>query len=251
MADVSEVNPKVPVADGVAPPPAPESAEDLAAMFDLSKKKKKKKVKKEKKDKDGDDAEEGEAGAEANVTVGAGGVLVQDPATYSYKDDLLARIMAKLHENNPELSDRKRHTMKPPQLMRVGTKKTLWVNFQEICQMMHRNPDHVLQFTLAELGTEGSIDGNQRLVIRGRYVPKYIESLLRKYITEGRITHTEEQVELVYAYPEEPSHLFTVPEVHAYIVRNLGVKLTPCEQNIFWFEALSEFSVIVGWGYEH
>lgn len=37
---------------------------------------------------------------------------------------------------------------------------------------MRRNPEHVLQFTLAELGTEGSIDGNQRLVIRGRYVPK-------------------------------------------------------------------------------
>merc|ERR1712157_653242 len=36
----------------------------------------------------------------------------------------------------------------------------------------------------AELGTEGSIDGNQRLVIRGKYVPKYIESLLRKYILE-------------------------------------------------------------------
>lgn len=132
--------------------------------------------------------EDADAGADAGAaaTEGSSGssVLVQDPATYSYKDELLARIMAKLHENNPELTDRKRHTMKPPQLMRVGTKKTLWVNFQEICQMMHRNPEHVLQFTLAELGTEGSIDGNQRLVIRGRYVPKYIESLLRKYITE-------------------------------------------------------------------
>jgi len=29
-----------------------------------------------------------------------------------------------------------------------------------------------------------SVDGNQRLVIRGKYVPKYIESLLRKYIVE-------------------------------------------------------------------
>mmetsp|Transcript_23573 Transcript_23573/g.75656 ORF Transcript_23573/g.75656 Transcript_23573/m.75656 type:complete len:94 (-) Transcript_23573:236-517(-) len=37
---------------------------------------------------------------------------------------------------------------------------------------------------MAELGTEGSIDGTQRLVIRGKYVPKYIESLLRKYIIE-------------------------------------------------------------------
>lgn len=40
------------------------------------------------------------------------------------------------------------------------------------------------QFVVAELGTEGSIDGNSRLVLRGKYVPKGIESLLRKYIGE-------------------------------------------------------------------
>jgi len=68
--------------------------------------------------------------------------------------------------------------------MRVGTKKTLWVNYQEICKMMGRPAEHVFTFFMAELGTEGSIDGNQRLVIRGKYVPKYIESLLRKYIGE-------------------------------------------------------------------
>ena len=54
----------------------------------------------------------------------------------------------------------------------VGTKKTLWVNYQEICLMMRRNPDHVFQFMMAELGTEGSIDGSKRLVIRGKFVPK-------------------------------------------------------------------------------
>ncbi|EGB11615.1 hypothetical protein AURANDRAFT_14493, partial [Aureococcus anophagefferens] len=102
---------------------------------------------------------------------------------YSYKE-LLDRVVGILQANNPELSEKRRHTMKPPQLMRVGTKKTLWVNFQEICKMMHRSPEHVFQFFMAELGTEGSIDGTQRLVIRGKYVPKYIESLLRKYIVE-------------------------------------------------------------------
>jgi translation initiation factor 2 subunit 2 len=49
---------------------------------------------------------------------------------------------------------------------------------------MRRSPEHVYQFMLAELGTEGSIDGNKRLVIRGKFVAKYIESLLRKYILE-------------------------------------------------------------------
>lgn len=74
--------------------------------------------------------------------------------------------------------------MKPPQLMRVGTKKTLWTNFNDICTTMNRDPGHVFQYFMAELGTDGSIDGSKRLVIRGKFVPKYIESLLRKYIGE-------------------------------------------------------------------
>ena len=104
-------------------------------------------------------------------------------ADYTYSG-LLDRVVGILHAHNPDLIEKKRRNMKPPQLTRVGTKKTLWVNFQEICTMMQRPPEHVFQFFMAELGTEGSIDGNQRLVIRGKYVPKYIESLLRKYIVE-------------------------------------------------------------------
>jgi translation initiation factor 2 subunit 2 len=65
--------------------------------------------------------------------------------------------------------------MKPPQLVKQGTKKTIWVNFSDNCKSMNRTPEHVFSFFMAELGTEGSIDGNQRLVIRGRYVPRYIE----------------------------------------------------------------------------
>lgn len=41
---------------------------------------------------------------------------------------------------------------------------------------MRRNADHVFQFMLAELGTEGSIDGNKRLVIRGKFAPKVQKS---------------------------------------------------------------------------
>ena len=89
-----------------------------------------------------------------------------------------------LHANNPELQQKRKFQIKTPQLARVGTKKTVWSNFAEICSMMRRSPDHVFQFMMSELGTEGSIDGNSRLVIRGKFVPKYIESLLRKYIGE-------------------------------------------------------------------
>ncbi|ETW02158.1 hypothetical protein H310_05730 [Aphanomyces invadans] len=172
-------------AEEVAAPPAPE---DVAAMFDL-KKKRKKTTKKKTKDDAGDAANDDDAAAaDASAATStdkkdSGEAVASTTCTYTY-EEMLDRIMNKLHENNPDLADRKKAIIKPPQLMRVGTKKTLWVNFQEICKMMHRNPDHVLQFTLSELGTDGNLDGTQRLIIRGRYVPKYIESLLRKYITE-------------------------------------------------------------------
>ena len=49
---------------------------------------------------------------------------------------------------------------------------------------MKRQPDHVFSFFLAELGTTGSIDGTERMVIKGKYIQKDVERLLRKYISE-------------------------------------------------------------------
>ena len=104
-------------------------------------------------------------------------------ADYTYTE-LLDRLLYTIQTHNPHLVEKKRRNIKPPQLTLLSSKKTLWVNFQEICTMMQRDSQHVYAFFMAELGTEGSIDGNQRLVIRGKYVPKYIESLLRKYVVE-------------------------------------------------------------------
>jgi len=108
---------------------------------------------------------------------------------YNYTE-LLERVFSLLREKNPSWGGlRKKHTMPPPQLVRVGTRKTMWANFQQICQTLHRQPEHMMSFLLAELGTDGSIDGMQRLVIKGRYVPKQIESLLKKYIIEYVTCH--------------------------------------------------------------
>ena len=49
---------------------------------------------------------------------------------------------------------------------------------------MHRQADHVMAFLLAELGTSGSLDGQQRLVIKGRFAPKNFEGILRRYISK-------------------------------------------------------------------
>ena len=176
---------------------------DLDDMQDMGKKKKKKdKKKKGSKDKDKSEKKSSSSGGKDSGDVAIDFTAQRElldrdmnahdkefpdehdrKADYTYSD-LLDRVVDILTSNNPDLIEKKRRNMKPPQLTRVGTKKTLWVNYQEICSMMQRPPEHVFQFFMAELGTEGSIDGSQRLVIRGKYVPKYIESLLRKYIVE-------------------------------------------------------------------
>mmetsp|Transcript_24611 Transcript_24611/g.58207 ORF Transcript_24611/g.58207 Transcript_24611/m.58207 type:complete len:231 (-) Transcript_24611:305-997(-) len=171
---------------------ADEEEADVAAMLDLSKKKKKKKKKKEEKK-----SSSGADGSSSGADLSAQEALlkeqdeaqdcVEDPfdrkGEYVY-DELLDLVVDLLQTNNPALVDKKKRNIKPPQMTMLTSKKTMWVNFQEICSMMQRSPDHVMQFFFAELGTDGNMDGNQRLIIRGKYVPKYIESLLRKYVVE-------------------------------------------------------------------
>ncbi|KAF9586560.1 hypothetical protein BGW38_002077 [Lunasporangiospora selenospora] len=103
---------------------------------------------------------------------------------YTY-NELLSRVFKILRQNNPELAgEKKRYTIVPPSVMRDGNKKTVFANVADICKRMHRQPEHVIQFLFAELGTSGSIDGSQRLVIKGRFQQKQIEAVLRRYIVE-------------------------------------------------------------------
>ncbi|CAD6893126.1 unnamed protein product [Tilletia controversa] len=103
---------------------------------------------------------------------------------YTYQE-LLARIFKTLRTQNPALSgDRKKYTIAPPAVQRDGSKKTMFANLYEICKRMHRQPEHVIQYLFAELGTLGSLDGSQRLIIKGRFTQKQIEHVLRTYIVE-------------------------------------------------------------------
>jgi hypothetical protein len=48
---------------------------------------------------------------------------------------LLDRVFNILRENNPDLAgDRRRTVMRPPQVLREGTKKTVFVNFMDLCK---------------------------------------------------------------------------------------------------------------------
>merc|ERR1739836_315815 len=111
---------------------------------------------------------------------------------YSY-DELLQRVFGIMRDRNPDMvaGEKRKFVMRPPQVVKVGTKKTAFVNFTEIAKMLHRQPKHLLSFLTAELGTPGAaIDGNDQLILKGRFQQKHIENVLRRYIKEFVTCHT-------------------------------------------------------------
>merc|ERR1712141_709134 len=115
----------------------------------------------------------------------------QSDRDYTY-DELLQRVFGIMRDKNPEMvaGEKKKFVMRPPQVVRVGTKKTAFVNFTEIAKMLHRQPKHLLAFLSAELGTVGAVDGNNQLIMKGRFQQKHIENFLRRYIKEYVPCHT-------------------------------------------------------------
>ncbi|KAF7714235.1 Translation initiation factor IF2/IF5 domain-containing protein [Penicillium ucsense] len=165
--------------------------------FDASALKKKKK--KSKKDAGDFEAKLAEAGieGEGEETKGdeplpegdpeAGTGIWQHDATQVIPYPLLvSRFFTLVQSHHPDLlaSGTKAYKIPPPQCLREGNRRTVFANIAEICARMKRSEEHVTQFLFAELGTSGSVDGSKRLVIKGRFQGKQLESVLRKYIVE-------------------------------------------------------------------
>ncbi|GAO18092.1 hypothetical protein UVI_02059740 [Ustilaginoidea virens] len=196
------------------PPPAagddaPPAAEDGGLDLSLLKKKKKKKVKAKEAGEEDDfaaklkqlevkDAEEAAAAAAAAAVAAtehehesgdmdAGtGIWAHDETKGIGYSLLLQRFFHQLSQKNPDhtLSGTKSFKIPPPQCMREGNRKTVFANIAEICKRMKRTEDHLTAYLFAELGTNGSVDGSRRLVIKGRFQQKQIEGMVRKYIIE-------------------------------------------------------------------
>ncbi|KAG6002931.1 hypothetical protein E4U21_002496 [Claviceps maximensis] len=177
-----------------APPP-----EDGGLDLSLLKKKKKKKVKTKEAGEDDDfaaqlkqlevkDAEDSAVVAPEEVgdmDVGTGIWAHDETKTIGYTL-LLDRFFHQLSQKNPDhtLTGAKSFKIPPPQCMREGNRKTVFANIADICKRMKRTEDHLTAYLFAELGTNGSVDGSRRLVIKGRFQQKQIEGMVRKYIIE-------------------------------------------------------------------
>eukprot|EP00127_Corallochytrium_limacisporum_P002533 Clim_evm90s128 gene=Clim_evmTU90s128 len=172
--------------------------EDKDFQFPKRKKKQKKRVQAEEDDfYFEDDEEEGSSGKKKKKTADDSVGNEMDTTwagtdrDYTY-DELLQRVFQIMKSKNPDFvaGEKKKLVFRPPQVVRVGAKKTAFANFPEICKALHRQPDHLLAFLLTELGTTGNLDGANSLVIKGRFQQKQIENVLRKYILEYVTCHT-------------------------------------------------------------
>lgn len=159
---------------------------DLDMDFSKSKKKKKKKKDLDELMAETDDKQDDKENVEDTSTTWFG-----SDRDYTY-DELLNRVFEIMRDKNPDMvaGKKQKFVMRPPQVVRIGTKKTSFANFTEICKTLHRQPKHLLDFLLAELGTSGSVDGNSQLIIKGRFQQKQIENVLRRYIKEYVTCHT-------------------------------------------------------------
>ncbi|KAL0481771.1 translation initiation factor 2 subunit beta [Acrasis kona] len=103
---------------------------------------------------------------------------------YKY-EELLELMYNVLRNKNPGLGvKRSRIRVKPPKVVKDGPRKTIFINFQEICSNLHRQQEHVIAYIFSELSTSGSVAAGQQLIIRGVYRDKDIESVLKKYISD-------------------------------------------------------------------
>jgi translation initiation factor 2 subunit 2 len=186
MADVDTA----PTVDLNETQPQAEDDDDLG--FDPTKKKKKKRAKKAGFNPDGDEvaapvsAAEGgaEATSESAAEGSATGSWTESDRDYSYTE-LLNRIYDAIIADKGGIDGGKgKKSIEPPEIGKIGTKKVAWANFVSNCRSISRKPEHVVEFVLTELGTTGSLDGQNKFVIKGRYSSKQLESVLAKYIKE-------------------------------------------------------------------
>lgn len=134
-------------------------------QFDLSLKKKKKKKVKEIDDKN----DKNDSSSE-----------IEYDYDYVY---LLDRIFTNIRENNPSLQIHKKIVIPPPQLVGLS-KKTMICNFSSILEIINRSIEHVKSYFISELNTNCNIDSMNRMIIKGKFIQRQIESIFKKYITE-------------------------------------------------------------------
>ncbi len=61
--------------------------------------------------------------------------------------------------------------------------RTIFYNFKEVCDVLNRDPIHVLRYLSKEMATAGTIDEN-RAIFQGKFETETCLQILKRYINE-------------------------------------------------------------------
>ena len=97
-------------------------------------------------------------------------------------DFLLKRIYNIMKVQNPNSST---VGLKLPtiQVSMVGN-RTCWMNFNDVAEALNRQAEHLFQYVLSELGSEGTIGGKNQATIKTRVTQSNLQKVLTKYIND-------------------------------------------------------------------
>lgn len=98
------------------------------------------------------------------------------PPTYT---EMLERVYSLI--GNTDTPATRKVIIPPPQVVKHGTKRVAFMNFAHTCKCLRRPPAHLQQFIDSELASTTSIDGNNCLIIKGRYDTLQMQGILRRY----------------------------------------------------------------------
>ena len=71
----------------------------------------------------------------------------------------------------------------PKPICTVLGSRTIFQNFGNICDILNRDPLHLMRFLSREMATAGASEGG-RLIFQGYFVPATLERLVRRYLDE-------------------------------------------------------------------
>jgi translation initiation factor 2 subunit 2 len=80
----------------------------------------------------------------------------------------------------PSVFEHKRFEVPRPSVTVSGS-RTIFHNFGEICDVINRNPNHVLKFLSKEMATAAAMEGG-RVIFQGRFEAETLNRLIKRYV---------------------------------------------------------------------
>jgi len=97
------------------------------------------------------------------------------------RDDEYLELLKKAKSSLPRtISSHNRFEIPEIDILIEG-KTTVWKNFQDICDIIHRDPEHVFGYLLKVLGTPGEIEG-RRVIFKSKLMESQISKRLNEYL---------------------------------------------------------------------